>query len=102
MFIVDVDGKVAHVHRGYSEEMIDGFIQEMLALLPPEALAKPANGCRRRLHPRRRALGRDRSPREHGRSRDSGHASGRERVGPSCQTSEVAVTENQKQYKQAI
>jgi len=43
MFIVDVDGKVAHVHRGYSEEMIDGFIQEMLALLPPEALAKPAN-----------------------------------------------------------
>src|SRR3546814_13065586 len=49
MFIVDVDGKVAHVHRGYSEEMIDGFIQEMLALLPPEPLAKPANGCRRRL-----------------------------------------------------
>jgi thiol-disulfide isomerase/thioredoxin len=44
MFIIGVDGKVAHVHRGYSEEMIDGFIQEMLALLPPEALAKPANG----------------------------------------------------------
>jgi thiol-disulfide isomerase/thioredoxin len=44
MFIIGVDGKVAHVHRGYSEEMIDGFIQEMLALLPPEALAKPASG----------------------------------------------------------
>src|SRR3546814_12329062 len=44
MFIVDVDGKVAHVPRGYSEEMIDGFIQEMHALLPPAALAKPANG----------------------------------------------------------
>src|SRR3546814_1714354 len=44
MFIVDVDGKVAHVHRGYSEEMIDGFIQAMIALLPPEALAKPAHG----------------------------------------------------------
>ena len=42
MFIIGVDGRVAHVHRGYSEEMIDGFIQEMLELLPPEALAKPA------------------------------------------------------------
>jgi thiol-disulfide isomerase/thioredoxin len=42
MFIIGVDGKVAYVHRGYSEDMIDGFIQEMLGLLPPEALAKPA------------------------------------------------------------
>src|SRR3546814_10374169 len=69
MFIVDVDGTVAHVHRGYSEEMIDGFIKEMLALLPPEALAKPANGSSRRLHPGRSALGRARFPREPGRAR---------------------------------
>src|SRR5690606_39751280 len=26
MFIIDPDGKVAHVHRGYSADMIDGFI----------------------------------------------------------------------------
>lgn len=43
MFIIGTDGKVAHVHRGYSADMIDGFIQEMLALLPPEALARPVN-----------------------------------------------------------
>lgn len=44
MFIIDREGKVAHVHRGYSEQMIPGFMQEMLALLPPEALARPAGG----------------------------------------------------------
>jgi thiol-disulfide isomerase/thioredoxin len=43
MFIIGPDGKVAHVHRGYSERMLEGFIQEMLALLPPEVLARPAN-----------------------------------------------------------
>lgn len=44
MFVIDRDGKVAHVHRGYSEQMIPGFIQEMLALLPQEALNRPADG----------------------------------------------------------
>lgn len=44
MFIIGLDGKVAHVHRGYSQEMIGGFVQEMLALLPPEALSKRAGG----------------------------------------------------------
>ncbi len=42
MFIIGLDGKVAHVHRGYSQEMIGGFVEEMLALLPPEALSRPA------------------------------------------------------------
>lgn len=44
MFIVDTDGKVAHVHRGYSAEMLDGFVKEMLQLLPPEVLSRPASG----------------------------------------------------------
>lgn len=44
MFIIGLDGRVAHVHRGYSPDMIGGFVQEMLALLPPEALSKRAGG----------------------------------------------------------
>lgn len=44
MFVIDREGRVAHVHRGYSEKMLDKFIQEMLALLPPEVLARPASG----------------------------------------------------------
>jgi thiol-disulfide isomerase/thioredoxin len=42
MFIIDRDGRIAHVHRGYSEKVFQRFIEEILALLPPEALAKPA------------------------------------------------------------
>jgi len=42
MFIINQDGKVAHVHSGYSVDMLEGFIQEMLALLPPEARLRPA------------------------------------------------------------
>lgn len=42
MFIIDADGRVAHVHHGYSEAVFQKFIEEMLALLPPDALAKPA------------------------------------------------------------
>lgn len=44
MFIIDREGRVAHVHRGYSPEMLDGFIKEMLALLPEEVLRQPAKG----------------------------------------------------------
>lgn len=44
MFIIDRDGNLAHVHRGYSAEMIDGFVQEMLALLPANVLAQPVGG----------------------------------------------------------
>lgn len=42
MFIIDREGRVAHVHRGYSEAVFERFIEEILALLPPEVLAKPA------------------------------------------------------------
>lgn len=44
MFIIDRDGRVAHVHRGYTAEKTPDFVEEMLALLPPEALARPAGG----------------------------------------------------------
>lgn len=44
MFVIAPDGRVAHVHRGYSAEMLDGFIREMLALLPAEVLDRPAGG----------------------------------------------------------
>jgi thiol-disulfide isomerase/thioredoxin len=42
MFVVAADGRVAHVHRGYSAEMLEGFIKEILQLLPPEVLTRPA------------------------------------------------------------
>jgi thiol-disulfide isomerase/thioredoxin len=42
MFIIDREGRVAHVHRGYSENVFERFIEEILALLPPEVLARPA------------------------------------------------------------
>ncbi len=42
MFVIDRDGRIAHVHRGYSEEMLVDFSQEILALLPPDVLARPA------------------------------------------------------------
>jgi len=42
MFIIGRDGKLAHVHRGYSENMLKGFIAEMMELLPPDVLSRPA------------------------------------------------------------
>ena len=42
MFILDQDGKVAHVHRGYSDEMLESFIAGILALLPEDVLRSPA------------------------------------------------------------
>ena len=42
MFVIDRDGKIAHVHRGYSEEMLEGFITEITDLLPEEVLKRPA------------------------------------------------------------
>lgn len=44
MFIIDREGKVAHVHRGYAEESLPVFIREISALLPPEVLRRPAGG----------------------------------------------------------
>jgi peroxiredoxin len=42
MFIIDRDGRIAHVHRGYSPQMLEGFVNEMLELLPEEVLKRPA------------------------------------------------------------
>ncbi len=44
MFIIDRGGRVAHVHRGYSEEQIKVFVREIADLLPPEVLQRPAGG----------------------------------------------------------
>jgi hypothetical protein len=42
MFIIGTDGVVEHTHVGYGEAMLPEFIQEMLDLLPPEVLQRPA------------------------------------------------------------
>ena len=46
MFIIGRDGKLAHVHRGYSENMLKGFIAGMMELLPPDVLSRPAGTAR--------------------------------------------------------
>lgn len=43
MFIIDRDGRISSRHIGYGEESIRKIVDEMLALLPPEALSRPAN-----------------------------------------------------------
>lgn len=42
MFVMDRDGTVAYVHRGYSEAMIKSFIDDIIGLLPEEVLESPA------------------------------------------------------------
>lgn len=42
MFVIDRDGKIAYVHRGYSAEMLEGFIEEITGLLPEDVLKRPA------------------------------------------------------------
>jgi hypothetical protein len=44
MFIIGTDGIIEHTHVGYGEEMLERFIGEMIALLPPEVLDRPAGG----------------------------------------------------------
>ena len=44
MFIIGTDGIVEHTHIGYGEEMLPEFMGEILDLLPPEVLARPAGG----------------------------------------------------------
>lgn len=44
MFVIDQEGSVAHVHRGYSADMLEGFVQEIMELLPPEVLQRAAGG----------------------------------------------------------
>ncbi|MEO8365561.1 MAG: TlpA disulfide reductase family protein [Pseudoxanthomonas sp.] len=42
MFVVGRDGKIAYGHRGYSEEVLEGFIGEIIGLLPLEVLKRPS------------------------------------------------------------
>jgi thiol-disulfide isomerase/thioredoxin len=42
MFIIDREGRIAHTHIGYGEETFRQMIEEIIALLPPEATARPA------------------------------------------------------------
>ena len=42
MFILGQDGRVATRHIGYGEASLKKIIDDILSLLPPEALAKPA------------------------------------------------------------
>ncbi len=44
MFIIDREGRIAHVHRGYDEASIQTFVREIAALLPPDVLDRPAGG----------------------------------------------------------
>lgn len=41
LFVVDRDGRLVQIHRGYSPEKIEQFVRELAALLPPQALRKP-------------------------------------------------------------
>lgn len=40
MFIIGQDGVIAQTHRGYSEDVLQSFMQELLELLPEEALQR--------------------------------------------------------------
>ena len=41
MFMLDRDGRVAFIHRGYSEAALPGIIDEVLSLLPEEVKRRP-------------------------------------------------------------
>lgn len=41
LFIIDAQGRVAFRHRGYSEETLASFTDEILSLLPAEVLDRP-------------------------------------------------------------
>ncbi|QWF18998.1 TlpA family protein disulfide reductase [Lysobacter capsici] len=42
LFVIDQRGAIAQVHRGYSPQQLRQFAEEIAALLPPEALKRPA------------------------------------------------------------
>lgn len=44
LFVIDQRGAIAQVHRGYSPKQLQQFAEEVAALLPPEALKRPAAG----------------------------------------------------------
>lgn len=42
MFIIDHDGRIVGSHRGYSEAMLPGIVDEIMSVLPAEVLSRPA------------------------------------------------------------
>jgi|GEM_PF-431327 len=42
LFVIDQRGAIAQVHRGYTPQQLRQFAEEVAALLPPEALKRPA------------------------------------------------------------
>ncbi|HEY4528910.1 MAG TPA: TlpA disulfide reductase family protein [Luteimonas sp.] len=44
MFIIDREGRVAAVHRGYSEATLPRIIEDVMSVLPADVLARPAAG----------------------------------------------------------
>ncbi|MGO1071728.1 TlpA family protein disulfide reductase [Lysobacter sp. CA199] len=42
LFVIDRNGAIVRVHRGYSTQMVEQFAKELASLLPPEALKQPA------------------------------------------------------------
>ncbi len=40
MFIIGRDGRIVRTHRGYSDDVLESFAKELLALLPEEALQR--------------------------------------------------------------
>lgn len=42
LFVIDQRGAIAQVHRGYSPKQLQQFAEQIAALLPPEALKRPA------------------------------------------------------------
>jgi len=42
MFMLDREGRVAHIHNGYSEQALPGIIEEVLDLLPEDVKSRPA------------------------------------------------------------
>lgn len=42
LLIVDREGRIAHIHHGYSEDTIKTFVREIADLLPADVLQRPA------------------------------------------------------------
>lgn len=42
LFVINQQGVIAQVHRGYSAQMVEQFAKEVASLLPPEVLKLPA------------------------------------------------------------
>lgn len=42
MFMIGIDGRIAKIHRGYSEKALPGIVDDLIALLPEEVRNRPA------------------------------------------------------------